>query len=364
MTVNKKITEQNTTIFINNDVFYNKKMELNRNISIALLKAINRKNMVVCLPMAATGIRAVRMLKELPKNMIKEMNVNDIDKKAVKNIKQNLKLNKLEKDKRIKLTNKDGRLLILEQGGYDYIDIDPFGSPNTMLDSAILKLSREGILAVTATDTGALAGTHVRAGLRKYWAKGMKNELMHEIGLRILIRRVQLIGADHEKALYPIYAFATQHYYRVFFICRKGRKLADEVVKEHSYLLYCKKCLSRHFNKINSYSCCKKIPMQWAGPMWTGQLWDKDLAAKIYNLLPNDITHKIRQESEIKDSLLFYDLHKIAKYYRLPPPKTEDALIKLKQNKIKATPTHFSDTGIRTNIKIKQFINTIKKKFA
>ena len=355
------ISEADTKITVSKNVFYNKQMKLNRDISIALLKATEKKKMTVCLPMAATGVRAIRMLKELPKTTIKEMHVNDIDKIAVKNIKENLKLNKLEKDKRIKLTNKDGRLLMLEEGGYDYIDIDPFGSPNTMLDSAILKLAREGILAVTATDTGALTGTYVKAGLRKYWAKGLRNELMHEIGLRILIRRVQLIGADHEKALFPIYAFAANHYYRIFFICRKGRKLADEIVKEHSYLLYCNKCLSRQFSKINNSNCCKNIPMQWAGPMWTGQLWDKDLAADIYKLLPNDLTHRIRQESEIKDSLLFYDLHKISKHYKFPPPKTEDTLLKLKQKKVKASPTHLSDTGIRTNIKIKKFFNLIKK---
>ncbi|MCU0373510.1 MAG: ATP-binding protein, partial [Ignavibacteria bacterium] len=42
--------------------------------------------------------------------------------------------------------------------GFDYIDIDPFGSPCPFLDAAIKRLSRGGILAVTATDTSALAG--------------------------------------------------------------------------------------------------------------------------------------------------------------------------------------------------------------
>jgi len=142
---------------------------------------------------------------------------------------------------------------------------------------------------------------------------------------------------------------------------RKGRKLADEVIKEQSYLLYCKKCLSRHYDKINSSNCCEKIPMQWAGPMWTGQLWDSQLAENIYSVLQNDLTHKIKLESDIKDSLLFYDLHKISKYYSFSPPKTEKALGKLKKNKVNASPTHFTDTGIRTNIKIKQFVNLIKK---
>ena len=44
-------------------------------------------------------------------------------------------------------------LAILHSKGFDYIDLDPFGSPNIFLDSAVKRLGRNGILAVTATDT-------------------------------------------------------------------------------------------------------------------------------------------------------------------------------------------------------------------
>ena len=64
---------------------------------------------------------------------------------------------------------------------------------------------------------------------------------MHETGIRILIRKVQLIGAQFEKALTPIFSFYADHYYRVFFKCEKGKKKADEIVKQHQIMKYEKK---------------------------------------------------------------------------------------------------------------------------
>ena len=99
--------------------------------------------------------------------------------------------------------DKDANMFILESSGFDYIDIDPFGSPNFLLDSSVKRISRGGILAVTATDTSALAGSYPDACRRKYWAEPLRSEMMHEAGLRILIRKGQLIGAQFEKALTP-----------------------------------------------------------------------------------------------------------------------------------------------------------------
>ena len=166
-------------------VFYNPVMKFNRDITIALLNTLD-EDLRISLPLAGTGVRGIRIALETKhKNII----FNDLNPVAIKIINQNLKLNKLK----LKVENKEANKFLLENKGFDYIDIDPFGSPNPFLDSAIKRLSREGILAVTATDTAPLCGTFPKACLRKYWAKPLRNELMHEIGLRILIRKVQLI---------------------------------------------------------------------------------------------------------------------------------------------------------------------------
>src|SRR3989338_11039884 len=248
-------------------VFYNPIMGLNRDISILLLNSLNKKNMQICDLLAASGVRSIRFLKELNKNKIKKIIINDYDKKSIRLIKYNLKLNDIhsKNDKKIIIRNKDANFLLLSSAGFDYIDIDPFGTPNPFLDAACKRIARNGILAVTATDTSALCGTFPKVCLRKYWAIPKKNALMHETGLRILIRKIQLIGAQYEKALVPIFSYSKEHYMRVFLKNAKGKNKVDRILKIHGML-------------NNS------------GPLWLGKLWDNKLCNKMHN---NAINNKI-----------------------------------------------------------------------
>ena len=52
----------------------------------------------------------------------------------------------------IKFQNEDARLAMI-QGSFQWIDVDPFGSPVTFIDAALQALGRVGVLEVTATDT-------------------------------------------------------------------------------------------------------------------------------------------------------------------------------------------------------------------
>ena len=149
------------------DVFYNPVMKFNRDISVLLLNSVSDKEMNIADMLAGSGIRSIRFLLELNKNKIKNIFINDHSKDAIKNIKNNLKLNKI-KNKKIIISNSDANLFLLNSMGFDYIDIDPFGTPNMFLDSAVKRISRNGIIAITATDTSALCGTYPKACLRKY----------------------------------------------------------------------------------------------------------------------------------------------------------------------------------------------------
>ena len=51
---------------------------------------------------------------------------------------------------------------------------------------------------------------------------------MHETGIRILIRKIQLIGAQYNKALTPIFSYSKEHYFRVFLKCEKGKEAASK----------------------------------------------------------------------------------------------------------------------------------------
>jgi tRNA (guanine26-N2/guanine27-N2)-dimethyltransferase len=387
------------------EVFYNPIMKLNRDISILLLNSIDKKNMQIALPLAGSGIRGIRFLKELKKGKIKNISFNDYDVKAINSIKNSLKLNNIDnftfikgnhsfndnrrlknkkneiknsmkKEKlnlkeinnktglnikkndyyeKIKIYNDDANLFLLNSSGFDYIDVDPFGTSNYYLDAAVKRISRGGILAVTNTDTAALTGTYPKTCIRKYWALPKKGYMMHETGLRIMIRKAQLIGMQYEKALIPIFSYFKDHYFRVFFICIKGKKEADKIAKQQGML-------------NNS------------GPLWKGILWDSKLANKMWRSLSRNLIRtsnnknsgkinnestkllkKIKEESKI-NAVGFHDMHHIAEKLKLKEIKKKEAIIeKIRKLGFKAANSHFSGTGIRTDMPHEELIRLIKQ---
>lgn len=314
-------------------VFYNSLMKFNRDTSILVLKHFKKENMQIALPLAGTGVRGVRFLKELPKGIIKEVFFNDNSENAINLIKKNLELNNI-KDK-FSISHNDANIFLVNGFGFDYIDVDPFGSPNPFLSNSIMRLSRDGILGVTATDTSALSGTYKNACRRKYWAEPNRDELMHETGLRILIRKVQLIGMDFEKALIPVYSYSKDHYMRVFFRCEKGRKKCDELLKQFGM-----------FEKT--------------GPMWLGPLKEIKLKFNIKDNINNEFINLINDEIDVVG---FYDVHAFAKKEKIGPlPKIDDLLELIKKRKYIASRTHFSPTAIKTNMPKEEFITCLKLK--
>ncbi len=351
------------------EIFYNPIMASNRNISILLLNCIANQKMNLADPLAGSGIRSLRFLKELKKDKINSLSVNDLKENFVTIFKDNLKLNKINNTNKIKIYNDDANLFILNQikhpiadsfcGYFDYIDLDPFGSPNPFIPAAISRICRKGIIAVTATDTAALTGTYSKVTKRKYWAVSLRNYLMHEVGLRILIRKVQLEGVQFDKALTPILSYHKDHYFRIYFRTEKGKERCDEIIKQHQYLLFCPKCLNYQISNYNQGACSCKNRFVFAGPLWAGKLFDPKLISKMAkeNPFPEEqkFLNLLKEESAL-DIPGFYDLHAIARRYKSAPPRME-----LMLRKLTAARTHFSPTGIKTEKKIKEIVSEIQK---
>ncbi len=324
-------------------VFYNPVMKLNRDLSILLLAALG-KGFVVADPLAGSGIRTLRFLCELPKGRVGHIFSNDIKPGFSAMMKRLVGENGADATM-VTVTEQDANVFLTRSGGFDYIDIDPFGSPNPFLDASLERLSRGGVLAITATDTSSLAGSYPKACMRKYWAKPLRNELKHEVGLRILIRKAQLVGAQYDKALIPVFSYSRDHYMRVFLRCEKSKKAVDGVLSQHGML--------------------------WdSGPFWQGQLWDGDVICgmrEASELFSGYTTEK--ELSGIRDflSLLadearvggvgFHDLHAIAKDKKLERlPKTGDVVERLVSSGHDASKTHFSPYGVRSGADISQFL--------
>ncbi len=334
-----KVPEE-TKISKQMEVFYNPRMKANRDLTITVLNAWEKNNLQIADPFAASGIRTIRILKECKKEKVESIWLNDHSPDAIQQIKDNLKQNKLEKDKRIIIEQKDANMFLLESHGFDYIDLDPFGSPVAFLDSACKRIARDGILAVTATDTSALCGAFPDACKRKYAATPMHTAIMHEIGLRILIKKCQEIAAQYDRALYPIFSYAKDHYMRVFFLCEKGKIKANEIVDQHKIIT---------------------VGNNTAGPLWTGKLWDEKF---IKDMKTEEETTKfldiIKEEAGI-EQIGFHEIHALCKKNKLHIPQYLPLIKAIKDAGHNVARTHFSLNGMRSTISEKELLEIIRK---
>lgn len=343
----KTITERNAKIKVPAEqkiskdlpVFYNPIMKFNRDVSILLFNVWEKEDLRVALPLAGTGIRGIRLLKET-KN-IDTVFFNDGNPEAIKIIEENLKLNKI-KDKAT-VSNHEASRFLFSEHPFDYIDIDPFGTPNPFLDAAVKKLALQGILAVTATDTSALCGAYTNACRRKYWATPKNNHLMHETGLRILIRKVQLIALQFEKALTPIIAYSKDHYMRVFFSCKKSKTECTNILKQHGLL-------------------------DKAGPLWLGPIQDQTILKKMVDFLKQhseyadakDFIETLNKESQFP-APGFIDIHETCKRLKISAvPKFDNIMENIKKQGHKVAKTHLSKYGIRTDMEKEEFEQLLK----
>jgi len=352
-------------------VFYNPHMEFSRDISVLALQTLanEHRGLVVCDPLAGVGARGIRYAKEV--SGLSKVVINDLSSVSFELIKRNVNLNDVSPI--VELKNSDANVLLLENAHeFDFVDLDPFGSPVKFVDSACVALKRRGMLAVTATDTAPLSGVHVRACMRKYGARPLKTEYHHEIGIRILTGFCQRVAGKHELALVPVLAHATLHYFRIYLLVRRGARNVDEIFKQQGYVSHCHDCGRRVF----AYGMVPELEktctcggrMFHAGPMWLGSLMNRaflhDMIAEIgrknFRLKREEVKLLGRCADEAGGPPLFYDVHEIARRARSQPPKLDDLISRLRKLGYSASRTHFSDTGFKTDASMDELVKIFK----
>lgn len=92
---------------------------------------------------------------------VKKVVANDLMPAAHKLMKDNFELNNLDPTK-YEQSLQDANVLLREAfnvyGGFDIIDLDPYGSVVPFLDSAVAAVKDGGMLCITCTDTRVLCG--------------------------------------------------------------------------------------------------------------------------------------------------------------------------------------------------------------
>ena len=325
-------------------VFFNEQMAFNRDVSVMLLRSAGR-GLTVADAMAATGSRSVRIANEVPGT---EVTANDISSDAVAYIDANIELNGLDN---CESSNMNMHSLFAERS-FDYVDLDPFGSPAPFTQSAIRGCRRGGILAITATDTAPLAGAHAAKCRRRYQSEPVRGYMCHEGGLRILICSIARELAKFDRGMRPLLSFYADHYFRTYIRVEEGAEAADRALGRLGYLQYDKDTLERSI----SY---EKDPDHQYGPFWIGPLHDKDF---LRGMSAEGLAEEKRASkyldlwrNEIDTEVFVYDMSELSSHTKLSPPKIDAFMDHLSQHG-RASKSHVSPSSFKADIPLRELL--------
>jgi len=334
---------------ITDSVFFNEQMAFNRDISVMLLRSLDRK-MSAADAMSATGSRAIRIAKECPDITV---TANDRSSEAYELIKKNIDFNGLVN---CEASNKDLHILFSENT-FDYVDIDPFGSPMPFLHSAIRGCRRKGIMAITATDTAPLAGAYRGKCERRYQSRPMRGPMCHESGLRILMASVARELAKFDRGMRPILSFYSDHYFRTYAEVIEGADAADDSLDRLVHMSYDPKTLER--------SCAKERNDEFRyGPFWGGSLHNKDILKKM-NAAGTEKEKRCTKmlnlwKEELDHIPISYDVSEISSFLKVTSPRIEN-LLEVMNRYGKASRSHTSPTAFRTDLDLKDMLNAFSE---
>jgi len=348
-------------------VFYNPVMELNRDLAVLALQAHQRKverEISVCEPLTGCGLRGIRFAVEV--DGVGKTVLSDINGQAFRLASYNVQMNGLSK--RITVRMKEANFVLSGHSAprmrFDFIDIDPFGSPVPFLDSAVRALRDGGLIALTATDMASLCGVHPRACLRKYGGNPLRTEYCHELAARLIAGCLTTVAAKHDLGVSVVFTHRGEHYSRVYATVKYGAKNADESMGNMGFILHCFKCFHRETKKglyeVELLKECRECGsrLRVAGPLWLGKLSDTGFCdmmeqesrkrrlrfgakiAKTLNLI----------KSESSAPFTYFVVDNLCDALNLPVPPLKVVIEALRKEGFQASSTHFSSRGVRSDV--------------
>src|SRR6056297_1537905 len=345
-------------------VFYNPEMELNRDVTIATLRAYRDGDHgpadSYLDATAASGVRGVRAAAD-------GWNVTtcDVDPDAVALAEQNFAHNDLDGDVRHEDAN-----VRMHQQRYDVVDVDPFGTPIPFADAA--DRSTRGLLCVTATDTAPLCGAHFMSGVRKYGAVPRNTEYHAEMGLRVLLSSLVRTAGRFDVAARPVMSHVTDHYARTYLSVSEGAKAANDLFDDLGYVDHCQHCLFRRADRGLIAEPMDECPhcghhLQTAGPLWLGPAHDAEFVDAVRAHVTEEMGTADRARdllATISDELhlpMHYDQHRLYKRWNESAVGMDDFLERLRDAGFEASRTHYGGTTFKTTADVEEIADAVRE---
>lgn len=358
--------EEEGFVFETNKLFYNPNMRFSRSFGSISVGAIEEK-IAVLDGFAATGIRGLRYAKE--NSNVTKVILLDIWKIAPFIIKKNAKANKI---RNFEVYNADfNEYSIRDEMKFDFLEIDPFGSPVPFLNNAFysFRKAKRGYISISATDVAVLCGENTRACLKKYGAKNLRNEFTHEIGARVLLKKIGDFASQYDFWMEPLYTISNRHYIKILLRITRSAEKASDIPQKLGYVSYCFHCGYREIGKFPNRKCGNcKLDMDYAGPLWLGELHNRKFLQKMKKVNKGrNYSDKVEIEKTLNLLIgesgmppFYYNIHEICGRNKCALiPKIDELIEKLKKKGFRAVRTHFYKNCVKTDAGIKDLEKAI-----
>lgn len=383
------------------EVFYNPIQQFNRDLSIMVIKAydeirhekiqaIKKKSknkrtklngLKILESLAASGLRSCRYGLEIPE--AGKIVANDMLAEAVKSINKNVEYNKLT-DKVVANQGDAIKFMGSTDEKFHIVDLDPYGTAAPFIDSAIQCLEDDGMLLVTCTDAGVLAGSgypekcFALYGGNNFGNAYVNGESNHEVGIRLILNLIASTAAKYKKTIEPMLSLSIDYYFRVFVKVKTSPINVKNHASETMLTYGCNGCghkivqpLGMKNNTKFQYpklqgpisSNCQYCGTSYnvAGPMYAGNLHNREFIDKVLKI--NESSDKeiyVTNErikgmltlasNELDDAPFFFNLNQLCSIFKSPPISIEQYTKAVGNLGYKVSLTHAKKNCVKTNL--------------
>ncbi|ODQ78770.1 hypothetical protein BABINDRAFT_172073 [Babjeviella inositovora NRRL Y-12698] len=346
--------------------------------------------------LSATGLRAIRYGKEIP--LVKNVVANDMLDEAVYAINRNIEYNAASNV----VANHGDAIKYMSNLPSDktfhVVDLDPYGTAAPFIDSALNAISNDGLMLVTCTDLGVLAG----AGFPEkcfalYGGTTLPKGASHEAALRLVLHMIATTAAKYKKAIEPVLCLSIDFYVRLFIRVRTSPIKVKELASNTMITYHCSGCganANQRLGKCETNAKGTANKFGWAagppvsshchncgflnhvcGPMWAGPLQNHTFIDKILaiNATLDDETYGTRARitgmltlarQELSDAPFYFDPTKLTSILKTQPIPMKSLVAALGNSGFEVSLTHASSGAIKTNAPWSVVLEVFKQKLA
>lgn len=334
--------------------------------------------------MAASGLRAIRYARELDE--VGCVVANDLDPTAIDAIKRNKEFNaghsadaaaRMEK---VVCAGTDVRMLMMQhEKMFDAVDLDPYGTPSTLLDGAVQTVADGGLLLITATDMAVLCGNNGEVCWTKYGSYPLRAKYCHEQALRILLGSINTAATRYKRHIVPVLSVSVDFYIRCFVRVYTSAKEAKMAPTKVSYCYQCVGCdtyamqpVGRIATRGNSTKfqpgrgpvvpeSCPNCGWHFnlGGPFWSEPIHDQAWVSEIKKQVEDnkatypgyDKIHALLTtvSEELPDCPLHYDIHSMSQCLKATPPPMALFRSAVINAGYRVSPAHCNPLAVKTD---------------